>query len=241
VRVGSPISRAYGVDPDQPQNVLDVPEPPVLVRILDLWAQQRKAARVLLVIDVSGSMGEEAGASGETKLDLAKQAAASALTDFKRDDEVGLRVFTTDIRSVEPRDYADLVPIGPVGNNRAQLQTTIDDLTPLQGTPLYTVAQASFDDLRQNFDATRINAVVLLTDGKNEDERNNDLTGLLSRLRSANEGESSRPVRIFTIGYGKDADLNTLRRIAEATNAAAYDASDPTSIDQVFTAVVSNF
>jgi Ca-activated chloride channel family protein len=241
VRVGSPISRAYGVDPDQPQNVLDVPEPPVLVRILDLWAQQRKAARVLLVIDVSGSMGEEAGASGETKLDLAKQAAASALTDFKRDDEVGLRVFTTDIRSVEPRDYADLVPIGPVGNNRAQLQTTIDDLTPLQGTPLYTVAQASFDDLRQNFDATRINAVVLLTDGKNEDERNNDLTGLLSRLRSANEGESSRPVRIFTIGYGKDADLNTLRRIAEATNAAAYDASDPTSIDQVFTADVSNF
>ena len=82
---------------------------------------------------------------------------------------------------------------------------------------------------------------MLLTDGKNEDERNNDLNGLLNRLRSSNEGQSTRPVRIFTIGYGKDADLSVLRRIAEATNAAAYDASDPTSINQVFTAVISNF
>ena len=48
-------------------------------------------------------------------------------------------------------------------------------------------------------------------------------------------------MRIFTIGYGKDADLGVLRRIAESTNAAAYDASDPTSINQVFTAVISNF
>jgi Ca-activated chloride channel family protein len=48
-------------------------------------------------------------------------------------------------------------------------------------------------------------------------------------------------VRLFTIGYGEDADLDTLRRISETTNAATYDSSDPTSIDQVFTAVVSNF
>ena len=47
--------------------------------------------------------------------------------------------------------------------------------------------------------------------------------------------------RLFTIGYGKDADLGTLRLMAEATNAAAYDASNPATINQVFTAVVSNF
>ncbi len=196
---------------------------------------------MLLVIDVSGSMGEEAGDSGETKLDLAKQAAITALKDFKVDDEVGLRAFTTDIRREEPTDYVDLVPIGRIGDNRRQIEATIQSLEPQQGTPLYTAAQASYDDLRQNFDGTRINAVVLLTDGKNEDERNNDLNGLLNRLRSSNEGQSTRPVRIFTIGYGKDADLSVLRRIAEATNAAAYDASDPTSINQVFTAVISNF
>jgi len=241
VRVGAPIDKTNGVDPNQPQNVLDVPEPPVLVRILDLWAQQRKAARVQLVIDVSGSMGEPAGGAGETKLDLAKRAATSALKDFKDDDEVGLRVFTTGIRNVEPSDYLDLVPIGRIGDNRRQIDTAIQSLEPQHGTPLYTVAQASYDALRQNFDPTRINAVVLLTDGKNEDDRNPDVNTLLTRLRNSNEGESTRPVRIFTIAYGKDADLGVLRRIAESTNAAAYDASDPTSINQVFTAVISNF
>jgi Ca-activated chloride channel family protein len=240
VPVGAPINRANGVDPNQPQNVLDVPQPPVLVRMLELWAQQRKAARVLLVIDVSGSMAEEAS-NGVTKLDLAKQAARSALDDFKDDDLVGLRVFTTEISRTEPTDYQDLVPIAPISQNRRVIDSTIDSLIPLQGTPLYTVAEASYDVMRENYDAERINAVVLLTDGKNEDERNNDLTGLLNKLRSTNEGQSSRPVRIFTIAYGGDADLGVLRRIAEATNAAAYDASDPTSINQVFTAVISNF
>jgi Ca-activated chloride channel family protein len=48
-------------------------------------------------------------------------------------------------------------------------------------------------------------------------------------------------VRVFTIAYGDTADLPTLRRIAEASRGAAYDASDPDSIDKVFTAVISNF
>jgi Ca-activated chloride channel family protein len=241
VRVGAPIDARNGLDPNQPQNVLDVPEPPVLVRILDLWAQQRKAARVLLVVDVSGSMGQQADKAGDTKLDLAKRAATSALRDFKADDEVGLRVFTTDLRGEEPSDYLDLVPIGRFADSRQRLASSIEGLVPLQGTPLYTVAAASYDALRDNYDPARINAVVLLTDGKNEDDRNSNLNGLLSHLRTTNEGQSSRPVRIFTIAYGKDADDGVLRRIAEATNAATYDASDPTSINQVFTAVVSNF
>ena len=48
-------------------------------------------------------------------------------------------------------------------------------------------------------------------------------------------------MRIFPIAYGADADLATLRRVAEATTGAAYDASNPTTINEVFTAVVSNF
>jgi Ca-activated chloride channel family protein len=48
-------------------------------------------------------------------------------------------------------------------------------------------------------------------------------------------------VRVFPISYGRDADLATLQRIADATNAAVYDASDPTSIRRVFDAVISNF
>jgi Ca-activated chloride channel homolog len=242
VAIADPVGPANGVDPQQPQTTLEVPEPPVMVEALDRWAQQRKTAQVLLVMDVSGSMGDPAGGPNrETKLDLAKAAAIRALSQFKADDQVGLRIFSTDLQPQEPTDYIDVVPIGPIGEQRERISSAIQGLVPIAGTPLYTVAEASYTLIRENFDPGRINAVVLLTDGRNEDPRNEDLDGLLQTLRSTNEGQATRPVRIFTIAYGGDADLAVLRRIAEATNGNAYDASDPATIDRVFTAVISNF
>jgi Ca-activated chloride channel family protein len=241
VDLAAPIEPSNGVDPRQPQNVLGVPEPPVLVRMLELWAQQRKSAKVMLVLDVSGSMGDTGDDRGNTKLDLAKQAAVQALDQFKADDEVALRVFSTEISRTNPTDYLDLVPFGPAGAQREQIAQKIRSLVPTRGTPLYTVARDSYTQLRDGYDPSKINAVVLLTDGKNEDNRNNDLEGLLTTLRAGSEGESSRPVRIFPIAYGRAADLGVLRRIAEATNARAYDASEPSSIDRIFAEVISNF
>ena len=242
VAIGKPIVKSNGLDPSQPETTLEVPESQVLVGLVDKWGETRKGARVMLVIDVSGSMGDPGDEStGETKLDLAKRAAISALDEFKPDDEVGLRIFSTEISGTEPTDYVDLVDISPIGQNREIIASRIRDLIPTQGTPLYTVAEASYRDVEDSFDPARINAVVLLTDGRNEDDRNTDLDALLQFLRGQNEGQSSRPVRIFTIAYGSDADLGTLTRIAEATNAAAYDAADPTTIEKVFVAVVSNF
>jgi Ca-activated chloride channel family protein len=84
----------------------------------------------------------------------------------------------------------------------------------------------------------RINAVVLLTDGKNEYQPDQDVVSLEQELSPE---DTSRSVRFFPIAYGGDADLATLKGIAEAARGAAYDASDPASIDKVFTAVLSNF
>jgi Ca-activated chloride channel family protein len=226
--------------------LLEVPDPKVVIGVLDQWDQQRKSARVMLVIDVSGSMGDPATSDGfETKLDLAKIAAISALDEFKGEDEVGLRIFSTDLSSTEPATYLDLVPIGPMSQQRDALARTIDTLIPTNGTPLYEVTGASYATMLDGFDELRINAMVLLTDGRNEDGVPEDdadqLDGLLAELRAGSEGQASRAVRIFPIAYGADADLATLRRIADATTGAAYDSSNPTAINDVFAAVVSNF
>jgi Ca-activated chloride channel homolog len=246
VPIGSPIEAKNGVDPMQPSAVLDVPSPSVLIKVLDSWATQRKSARVMLVMDVSGSMGEAAvKGEPETKLDLAKRAAISALSQFKDDDEVGLRIFSTGLATDPNVSFVDLLPVGPIGPQREGLRNKIDGLSPIQGTPLYDVTASSFASMTESFDPKKINAVVLLTDGKNDDGKRADdvqqLNELIQNLQSGSEGGSARPVRLFTIGYGKDADLATLRQLAEATRAAAYDASNPATIEQVFTAVVSNF
>lgn len=248
VPVAAPVEAANGVDPAQPQAVLDVPTPEVMVKLLDNWAEQRKSARVMLVMDVSGSMADSAdGGSGESKLELAKLAAQRALEQFKDEDEVGLRIFSTGLTSRADEFYIDLVPVAPMAEGqRTTLRQAIGRLTPVQGTPLYAVAAASYTTMGDGYDPTKINAVVLLTDGKNDDGKPGDdrqqLDGLLSELRVGSEGGANiRPIRVFPIAYGKDADKSILRQIAEASNAAAYDASNPATIDQVFAAVISNF
>jgi Ca-activated chloride channel family protein len=247
VAVGAPIEGANGVDPDQPQTLLEVPAPEVLVQLLDDWQDQRKSARVLLLMDVSGSMGNLADpATGATKLDLAKQATVTALDEFNDDDEVGLWVFSTDLAGTEgPEQYLELVPTARIGDVREQLKARIRDLVPLNGTPLYAATEASYDEMLATYDAARINAVVLLSDGVNDDGEPDDdreqLDDLLDDLSAGAEGQQGQAVRVFPISYGEDADLATLRRIAEASQAALYESSDPRSINKVLVAVISNF
>jgi Ca-activated chloride channel family protein len=244
VAIADPISADNGVDPDQPQTLLEVPEPSVMVELLDRWDQQRKRGRVMLVIDVSGSMGEPVG-DGQNRLDLAKEAAIDALDLFAPDDEVALRIFSTDLGGPESDIYIDLADYAPVGGQAEGLRNDIDGLIPTNGTPLYEVTQVSYDEALNGYDPAKINAVVLLTDGQNDDGNPDDdeqqLDALLQDLEAGTEGQASRPVRIFTIGYSAAADQGALEQIAEASAGAAYDASDPTSIDRVLTSVISNF
>jgi Ca-activated chloride channel family protein len=250
VPVGAPIEAANGVDASQPTTLLEVPSPDVMIELLDRWELQRKRARVMLVVDVSGSMGEFADpsdASAGTRLDLAKEAAIDALDLFAPDDELALRVFTTDVNQTgdDSETFLDLVPYGRLADNREELQRRINALQPLNGTPLYDVTAESYATASENFDPTRINAVILLTDGVNDDGEQSDddeqLADLLDELRAGGEGQATRPVRVFTIAYSADAAADVLRRIAEASTAASYESTDPTTIDQVLTAVVSNF
>jgi Ca-activated chloride channel family protein len=242
VALAAPIVADNGVDPNEPQAELGVPEPAVLVGILDSWAELRKEARVLLVLDVSGSMSDPAG-DGRTKLDLAKAAAISALDEFKDEDQVGLWVFSTDLGGEHP-NWREVVPIGPIGQNRDTLAEQIDAQLPQQGTPLYDVTQVAYETMLEGYDPETINAIVLLTDGVNDDGVLNDddqqFTTLIETLEGP-EGESTTPVRVFTIAYGDEADLITLRAISQASSAATYNASNPATIEQVFTAVISNF
>ena len=54
-----------------------------------------------------------------------KDAAITALGQFKDEDEVGLRIFSTGIGPPEHTDYIDLVPTGPIGTNRETIRSKI--------------------------------------------------------------------------------------------------------------------
>jgi Ca-activated chloride channel family protein len=230
------ISADNGLIASEPKVVLNPPSPVVLAKVESLWNQQRKGARVLLVIDTSGSMGDPAG-NGDSKIELAKKAALKALDQFGPKDDVALWSFSTP-QGGSPKPYRELVPFTPIAAGKAKLRQQISLLDANGGTALYATARQAFRLMSSTATSDRINAVVLLTDGKNEYQPDQDVVSLEQELSPE---DTSRSVRFFPIAYGGDADLATLKGIAEAARGAAYDASDPASIDKVFTAVLSNF
>jgi Ca-activated chloride channel family protein len=234
-RPGPILSRDNGLIPDRKLTILNPPPSPVMAKALASWDAQRKRARVLLVLDVSGSMAD-ATSSGRSKLDLAKQAVTQVLGDFAPDDQVGLWTFSTEARS-GGTPYTEQVPVGDVSAVRDRIRQAVQALHAEGGTALYSSIRAASTKLLDSADPSRINAVVVLTDGKNE-YRDNDLNALLSDI-DASAHENS--VRVFTIAYGDQADLDTLRRISTSSRAAAYDARNPSTITDVLTSVVSNF
>ncbi|GAA4247743.1 substrate-binding and VWA domain-containing protein [Dactylosporangium darangshiense] len=235
-KAGAGLTRANGLSPDAQYTVIDPPAPQVLEKALTTWDAQRKRAKVLLVLDVSGSMTTDAG-NGKTRMELAKQAALTSLTLFAPDDEVGLWTFSTEVGGAST-PYTEQVPVAALSGNRAQLEKVIRSLSAEGGTALYATTRAAQQKMASLADPSRINAVVVLTDGKNEYPKDSDLNAL---VRDVDTSDKEIPVRVFTIAYGGQADLGVLQKISSASRAAAYDASDPTTIDKVLVNVLSNF
>jgi Ca-activated chloride channel family protein len=235
VPIGDPINSANGLNPSKPDTELAVPDPAVLSALVQSWEENRKTARIIMLIDVSGSMSDLAG-DGYSKLELAKQAVLSSLDEFKPEDEVGLWIFSTQLNGNQ--DYAELIPPTPLTEVRADLEETVQGLVPGGGTGLYDSTRAAVEAVRSSFDQTKINAVLLLTDGRCDDDPPGcDINPLLTFL-----GSSERDVvRVFPVAYGTDASISELTQIANASRARVYTATDPLTIERVFQQVISNF
>ena len=235
VAIGDPINSENGLNPNKPETELAVPDPAVLTALLDSWEEHRKTARVIILFDVSGSMADLAG-GGDSKLALAKQAVLAGLDSFKPEDELGLWIFSTNLDG--DRDYLEVIPPAPLADIRPELETAINGLVADGGTGLYDSTRAAVQAVRDGFDQTKINAVLLLTDGMCDDDPPGcDLEPLLTFLGS-NERDV---VRVFPVAYGEDADVDELTEIANASAARLYSATNPLTIVQVFQQVISNF
>jgi Ca-activated chloride channel family protein len=235
VAIGDPITAANGVNPNKPDTELVVPTPEVLTALIDSWEANRKTARVIMLLDVSGSMSDLAG-DGSSKLELAKQAVLSGIDQFKPDDEIGLWVFSTNRNGDD--DYEELIAPAPLSEIKDELEQTVRGLVAEGGTGLYDSTRAAVEAIREGFDPTKINGVLLLTDGMCDDDPPGcELQPLLNFLGS-NERDV---VRVFPVAYGEDTSITELTAIATASQARLYQATNPLTIEAVFQQVISNF
>jgi Ca-activated chloride channel homolog len=201
VPLADPITMNYGVQPQGVQNILPVPAADVIVTAKNTWAQNRKRADIVLVVDVSGSMEDDG------KLDQAKAGLEAFLTRILPEDRVGLVSFSTGSKvEVEP---------APLADNRIALSDAINRLRPLGKTAIYDglmTAKQSLDQVPAPQDGEeRIKAIVLLTDG----EENASETSFDQLKTEFDESGIS----IFPVAYGsaddQDAATKTLQSIVD--------------------------
>ena len=231
---GPSISRENGLLPGEPRVILQPPVASLLTRMQDSWDGLRKRVHVLIAIDTSSAMGD-AVAGGGTKLDLAKRAAKAALEDLAGDDDVGIWTFAAGVSANAP--YRELAPIAPRAARRETLASLIDGLSSSGDPTLFATTRAAVRHVTSVFDTRRIDAVILLTSGRNAGS-DADIVDLQRELENQRD---ERWVRVFGVTYGSPADAVAVGKIGEASLGNDYRALDARTIGRVISAILSNF
>lgn len=222
------------------------PAPEEVAAVLGMWTVTVQSARLTTVVDVSGSMGEPVpGEPVQTRMDVTKNALIQALSQFTGEDEIGLWRFSTHLAGEQ--DYEEvagttrLAQRTPDGtSHRERLAGAFGGLEPVAdgATGLYDTALAAYGRQVKEYAAGRFNAVVLLTDGANEDPGSISAGDLAARLRETADPE--RPVGLIVIGIGPDADVEACDRIAKAVGGESYRVTDPKEIHAVLLRAVTD-
>ncbi len=209
-------SKEFGVNPMQPATTLEVPSVAVAKRILGLWEENKKRSNVALVLDVSGSMQEQ------QKMKSAKVGAGALLSQLGDEDTFSFYSFSDEITEVSLNQQ--------VKKNREAMQKHVRSLFANGGTALYDAIDSAFSNLQKTELNKRITAIVVLTDGTDTHSALS-LSELRSRIQATNE--SSGGIRIFTIGYGSNAQTATLKAIAADSKGKFYK-GDTSNISEIF-------
>ncbi len=195
----SPLTAANGVDSSQPQTTLQLPPPDVVSVVQNAWAAAKRRTNVILVVDTSGSMKGD-------KLTNMQTALRTFLAQIPSDQErIGLVEFNSTVTSI--------IELDTLAKNRGALTREIDGLQANGNTAFLDAVRTAYRRLQQTGDSERINAIVAMTDGR-ENASRVTLQQLADEMRAGNQ---QTPIIVFSVAYGSDADMKVLETLAKSS------------------------
>ncbi|WP_326776813.1 substrate-binding and VWA domain-containing protein [Streptomyces sp. NBC_01445] len=215
-------------------------EPPTdkeLQETLGVWTITVQSARITVVVDASASMANYVPGRNQSRMEVTKASMLQALATFTPEDEIGLWEFATLLDG--NRDYRKLVPTERLGDRkgggtqRDRLSEAFSGLQPVPGgaTGLYDTTLAAYEEATSSYRSGKFNALVVVTDGANQDLGSISRSHLVSRLQSL--ADPQHPVPLIAIAVGPDADKDEVEQIAGATGGSGHQVSDPAQIHAV--------
>lgn len=218
---GSPFSESDAVNWREPQTTLQMPGPDVVDVVVDSWYYTKRPTNVYLVVDTSGSME---GA----KIQRAREALVAFVDQIRGDrDHVGIVEFGSGSKTFTPLRVMD-------EGNRQDTFNVIGQMEAYGGTALVDAVYDAVVDLQALGDGSAINAVVVMTDGQ-ENESRRSLNDLSRQLQS-----SDLPIVVFTVGFGRDTDEQMLEVMA-GLGGGQFRRADETDIEELYRTISTYF
>lgn len=198
----------------------------VLVQPAPASADETGPTKVLLLLDVSGSMNEQISGGG-TKFTAAKKALKEVAGALPAGTEVGLRVYGSKIaepKAQNPKACTDtelVLPIGPL--DKSKMFKAVDSFTAKGETPIAYSLEKSVEDMGKN--GKRV--LVLISDG--EETCKADPCPTAEKL-----AKSGVDLQFNAIGLAVGSKARKqLKCIADAGDGSYYDASKASELSEV--------
>lgn len=209
---------------------------------LEVWGKLGLGSRDLVLTDVSPAMNQQDG-QGQTLEQLLNSSSAEGLSLFPDSTYMGLWEMGTSASITPP--YKQLVSVGPlpegtgVITRRAQLQqleaTTV--ATTNGKLALNDAILAAYKYMTSTYKPNYSNAVLVLTAGVDNARGDMSLNTLLNQLRGLYN--PAKKVELIILMFGNRGDFPALQSMADATNGAAYQVSNPSAIGKIFIEAMS--
>ncbi|CAK7230754.1 hypothetical protein SBRCBS47491_007695 [Sporothrix bragantina] len=192
---------------------------------------------IVLVIDVSGSMaedapvptveGETAERNGLSVLDLVKHASRTILETLNEGDRLGIVTFSTGASVLQ-----ELTPMTPA--NKTQANAKIESMVPEDSTNLWQGMLTGISLFKSKEQSGRVPAIMILTDGM--PNFMSPAQGYIPKMRTI----GPVPAPIYTFGFGYHLRSGLLKSISEFTGGNYAFIPDAGMIGTVFVHAVAN-
>lgn len=175
--------------------------------------KQIPSMSTVYVIDHSSSMASDG--KGESKLDLAKEAAIAALENMREIDEVGVLEFDD--------TYAWAVPIQPL-TNVDEIEAGIEGIRIEGGTSIYPAVKAAYEKIRKS--NGELKHIVLLSDGEDEFP--------YSQYQDILQAMGEENITFSTVALGSGANNTLMEKLAEAGEGRYYTSKSGDDLPRIF-------
>jgi hypothetical protein len=231
------IAQRYEVNGYTPRLVAAAPRPGQVDEALQAWNRLGLGTNILVLTDVSRSVGQGIPGARETRLQLGVRAAMLGLQLFPNDTNIGLWQYAQHLDGNKP--YKQLVPIGPITqqinghSRRAELQRIAPAIRPTsKSAEMNDTILAAYRELKRTWRPDKFNAMLIMASTGDNAPGDRSTAELLDAIRK--EANPERPVQIIFVAFGTDIDTAPFERIAQATGGGVYATRDPNQIINVF-------